>query len=139
MAGTDLVGDAETTAFAQRWFDLLSAHVPVEELLQLVSERDLEMEFPEASLRDYDDFRRWYAAVGKAYRDQSHTVERLDAKRDGDAVHVEVTVVWQATQTSDNVTIRQRVHQQWQLREQHREHGDGLVIEKYLVGELVPV
>jgi SnoaL-like domain len=135
MAATDLVGDAETTEFVHRWYDLLSAHAPVDKLLSLVSDRDLEMEFPEASLRNYDDFRRWYAAVGEAYRDQSHAVEQLQATRERDTVHVTVTVVWQATQTADGVTVRQRVHQQWRLREQ----GGRLVIQKYLVGELVPV
>jgi hypothetical protein len=135
MAATDLTGDVVTAEFVQQWYDLLSAHEPVEKLLSLVSEHDLEMIFPPDILRTHEDFRRWYTAVGEANRDQSHTVERLDTRRQGDTVDVDVTVLWQTTQTSDDVTIRRRVQQQWRLREL----PDGrLVIVNYQVGELVP-
>ncbi|HEY3611180.1 MAG TPA: nuclear transport factor 2 family protein [Pseudonocardiaceae bacterium] len=136
MAATDLTGDVVTAMFVQQWYDLLSAHEPVEKLLALVSEQDLEMAFPpDDILRSHEDFRRWYKAVGDANRDQSHTVERLDTRRQGDTVNVDVTVLWQTTQTSDDVTIRRRVQQQWRLRELA---GGRLVIVNYQVGELVP-
>ena len=135
MAATDLTGDVVTAKFVQQWYDLLSTHEPVEKLLSLVSEQDLEMVFPPDILRSHADFRRWYQAVGEANRDQSHTVERLDTRRQGDTVNVDVTVLWQTTQTSDDVTIRRRVQQQWRLRELP---GGRLVIVNYQVGELVP-
>jgi hypothetical protein len=135
MAPADLTGDVVTAEFVHQWFDLLSMHEPVEDLLSLVSEQDLEMVFPPDILRGHEDFRRWYKAVGEANRDQSHTVERLETRRHGDIVNVDVTVVWQTTQTSDDVTIRRRARQQWQLRER----PDGrLVIVNYQAGELVP-
>ncbi len=135
MAATDLTGDVVTAEFVQQWYDLLSTHEPVEKLLALVSDTDLEMVFPPDILRSHDDFRRWYKAVGEANRDQSHTVERLDTRRQGDTVNVDVTVLWQTTQTSDGVRIRRRVQQQWRLRELA---GGRLVIVNYQIGELVP-
>lgn len=135
MAATDLTGDVVTAEFVQQWYDLLSTHEPVEKLLALVSDTDLEMVFPPDILRSHDDFRRWYKAVGEANRDQSHTVERLDTRRQGDTVNVDVTVLWQTTQTSDGVRIRRRVQQQWRLRELS---GGRLVIVNYQIGELVP-
>lgn len=135
MAPADLTDDVVTSEFVQQWFDLLSMHEPVDNLLSLVSEQDLEMIFPPDILRSHEDFRRWYKAVGEANRDQSHTVERLETRRRGDTVNVDVTVVWQTTQTSDDVTIRRRAQQQWRLREL----PDGrLVIVNYQVGGLVP-
>lgn len=136
MAPADLTGDAVTAEFVQQWFDLLSAHEPVEKLLPLVSEQDLEMIFPMDVLRNHEDFRRWYKTIGEDNRDQSHTVERLETRRQGDTVNIDLTVLWQTTQTSDNVAHRFRVRQQWRLREL----PDGrLVIVSYQVGELVPV
>ena len=135
MTADDSHGDTATADFVQRWYDLLSAHEPVEKLLPHVSPHELTMQFPETTLRSHDDFRRWYAAVGEAFREQSHDIERLDTRRRGDIVHLTLTVLWQATQTADDVTIRRRVRQQWRLREL----SDGrLVIVTYQVGELVP-
>lgn len=135
MAPADLTGDVATAEFVQQWFDLLSKHERVESLLSLVSEQELEMVFPPDVLRSHEDFRPWYKAVGEANRDQSHTVERLETQRHGDTVDVQVTVVWQTTQTADDVTIRRRAQQRWRLRELP---GGRLVIVNYQVGELVP-
>ncbi|MEV6981605.1 hypothetical protein AB0M95_10160 [Sphaerisporangium sp. NPDC051017] len=135
MPANQFALDAETAEFAQRWFDRLSAHEPVERLLPLVVDRDLEMAFPERTLRSHDDFQDWYRVVGESFTDQVHVVERLDARDDGDTVHVDVTVIWTATTTSDGSRNSFRATQVWDLAKT----PDGLAIVKYHVGALTPL
>jgi hypothetical protein len=117
--------------FVRRWFDLLSEHAPIEQLLPLVSDADLEMVFPEATLRSRDEFQRWYETVGNAYTDQGHVVKELDVHDVMDRADVALSVVWTATQRSDGAHLAYRVNQSWQLR---RSPGNGEpVITRYRV------
>jgi len=109
--------DHVASGFIRKWFDLLNEHAPVEDLLHMVSDTDLTMVFPEATLRNHGDFRRWYDKVGQSYTDQSHVLKELDAHDEADRTDVELTVVWTATQRSDGAQLAFRVNQSWQLRE----------------------
>jgi hypothetical protein len=101
--------------FIRRWFDLLNAHPAVEKLLPYVSNTDLRMVFPEATLLSHADFRSWYEAVGLAYVDQTHVVQQLDASDRDDGTEVRLTVVWSATQRADGARLSSRVDQAWRL------------------------
>ncbi|MFI7404496.1 hypothetical protein ACIBW9_29150 [Streptomyces sp. NPDC049541] len=125
--------DQEITGFVQRWYDLLSEHAPVEELLPFVADAGLVMAFPERTLHSHADFVDWYAAVGVAYSDQSHTVEQLTSSEDGTRVDVDVTVVWTAKSTVDGAVSSFRINQRWQL--ERPEPGARPVIVDYRVGE----
>lgn len=103
--------------FVRKWFDLLNEHAPVENLLDMVSDTDLTMVFPEATLRNHGDFRRWYDDVGRNYTDQSHVLQELDARDEVDRTDVQLTVVWKARQLCDGAQLAFRVNQSWQLRE----------------------
>ncbi|MFD7164389.1 nuclear transport factor 2 family protein [Streptomyces violascens] len=123
-------------AFVQHWFDILSSHEPVEELLAHIVDDGLEMAFPERTLRSHADFREWYEAVGEAFTDQSHVVERLDVSEDSTGVDISLTVVWTAKQTSDGSVSSFRIGQTWRLV---REAGTGRpLISGYRVGDLNP-
>lgn len=125
--------------FVQRWFDDLSRHVPVEHLLPRLSDTDLEMRFPERTLRSHADFEDWYAQVGRAYTDQTHTVEALAVQPDGDMANCAVTVVWEATSTKDGSRSAFRVHQAWRLRDVAPESTRAPRIQTYLVLDLNPI
>lgn len=125
--------DREITQFVQRWYDLLSEHAPVGELLPFVADEGLVMAFPERTLHSHADFVDWYAAVGVAYTDQSHTVEQLTSSEDGTRVDVDVTVVWTAKSTADGTVSSFRINQKWQL--ERPEPGARPVIVDYQVGE----
>ena len=101
--------------FVHEWFDLLSAHAPVDQLLPFVTDDGLEMQFPERTLHSQDDFRDWYTAVGTTYVDQSHDVEKIVATPSGPGTNLDVTVVWKAEQIADGVRIATRVQQSWRL------------------------
>ncbi|GHJ39493.1 hypothetical protein [Streptomyces sp. TS71-3] len=122
--------------FVQEWFDELSRHEPVERLLPKIIDNNLEMAFPERTLRSHVDFTDWYGVVGKAFEDQSHVVEKLDYETRGDTVDVALTVVWTATTTEDGKRSAFRVNQEWRLR---RDPGSRLRISWYRVGDMTPV
>ncbi|MEW2292740.1 nuclear transport factor 2 family protein [Streptomyces sp. NPDC006743] len=126
----------DVAAFVQHWYDILSSHEPVEDLLPHVIDDGLEMAFPERTLRSHADFRDWYAAVGESFGPQSHIVEKLRTHEHDGLVDVEVTVVWTAKNLSDGSVSALRIDQTWQLV---REGADGaLRIRTYHVGALNP-
>ncbi|GLX52587.1 hypothetical protein Shyhy01_55370 [Streptomyces hygroscopicus subsp. hygroscopicus] len=126
----------EAAAFVQHWYDILSSHEPVEDLLPFVIDDGLEMVFPERTLHGHADFREWYAAVGEAFGPQSHIVEKLRTDEHEGHVDVEVTVVWTAKNLSDGSVSALRIEQTWQLV---RDPADGsLRIRTYHVGDLNP-
>lgn len=110
MSADDVAG-----GFVGRWFGLLNEHAPVEQLLSMTSATDLEMVFPERTLRSHSDFRDWYATVGKTFTDQDHVVKELDARDEADRTDITLTVVWTATQLSDGSRQAFRINQSWQL------------------------
>lgn len=115
MVRSQGVQETTTQDFVREWFDLLSNHEPVDRLLPYLSDIDLEMVFPERTIRGTADFLDWYAVVGRAFTDQTHTVERLVSTANGDGIDVALTVVWAATQTSDGTRSAFRVQQTWRL------------------------
>jgi hypothetical protein len=125
--------DRATESFVHEWFDLLSTHAPVERLLPMVSGDDLEMVFPERTLRSHADFRDWYRVVGLTYADQEHLLEELTTAPSACGADLSVTVVWKAKQKSDGTQVAVRVHQRWHLATS--ETGQP-VITKYRVGAL---
>lgn len=126
-----MFSQAQVEHFAQIWFGMLNRHDPVEQLLPLVSAGELEMAFPERTLRNHTDFREWYAAVGQNFRDQDHTVEKLQISEERDGTGVDVVVVWKAIQTADGARIVMRATQKWLLG--RSENSDSPVIVRYHV------
>lgn len=98
--------------FGKIWFEKLNRHVDVEDIIKMVSDTSLEMVFPEQNIRNHDDFRDWYDAVGKTYYDQNHTIERFGIEI-SDAAKIDVVVVWRAKQIADGISLAVRVTQSW--------------------------
>jgi hypothetical protein len=122
--------------FCQKWFDDLSNHLPVEEMLPRLAPQGLEMAFPERTLVSVSDFVDWYAAVGDLFTDQEHVLQRLDIDDHGSLLDLDLTVIWKATHLQDGTRTVFRIDQRWTLR---KGPGDGLRILTYRVGELTPV
>ncbi|MFD7639996.1 hypothetical protein ACFV4P_05040 [Kitasatospora sp. NPDC059795] len=126
----------EIREFAQNWFDLLSRHDPVEDLLPLVVDEGLDMAFPERTLRSHADFRDWYTVVGEAFADQSHTLETFTATEADGLVDIELTVIWAAKHLAEGHRAAFRVRQTWQLT---RDPATGVPrIARYRVVTLTP-
>ena len=96
------LSNEEIRAFAAEWYRKLDEHVPVDEIVPMIAERDPEFHLPETVLRSRDDFRRWYAGGGdlpgvvNIFFDEQHTLSRIDASRVDGHSRVAVVVNWQA-------------------------------------------
>jgi hypothetical protein len=105
--------------FVTSWFSLLSAHAPVDDLIPFLCATNLQMHFPEETLRSLDDFRTWYTAVGNTYTDQHHDLQQLNVRTDkhnGDLLDLGIVVVWTASTIADGSHIAKRATQTWTIR-----------------------
>ncbi len=108
------LNENEISTFVQNWFDKLSQHVAVSEILPMISETNLEMEFPEQTLRNKDEFSKWYEEVGRSYSHQEHILEKLDIQEKSDYVSINLAVIWKA-QKNDNSCLAFRAEQAWKI------------------------
>jgi hypothetical protein len=122
--------------FATDWFHSLSDRDDIDVVTRYLQLDQLEMRFPEATLRTEADFREWYVAVGGLFHNQTHDIEVLDASGDDASPHVNVTVVWAGIDSATTVPFRYRVAQQWDLV---RDDGGALKIAQYQVGPMQPL
>lgn len=107
----------EICGFVLTWFDRLSNRAAVEELLSMVAADGFTMQFPEATLTNEDEFRKWYAEVGDQFRDQSHTLVALesvpfDAEN---TIGIDLVVMWKATKIPGGDRLTCRAEQTWRL------------------------
>ena len=105
----------ETRRFVETWFDKLSRHSAVEELLAMLADDSLEMVFPEETLRNKEEFIRWYGNIGRLYDNQVHMVEKLEAQSLPGLVDISLTVVWKAQRKLDNTHLASRAQQAWKV------------------------
>ena len=64
----------EIISFVYQVYSMYDRHVPAERFLPLLASKNLEMRFPETTLRSHADFKRWYAAIGKTIASNTHTL-----------------------------------------------------------------
>jgi hypothetical protein len=130
---SETLSDA-VSAFAAQWFQYLDVHAPADRLADCLASDGLLMVFPERTLRTVDEFRDWYRTVCGLYTDETHEIEYVTPTVVGDRIDVAVSVIWRATQTSDDSRLAMRAKQTWRLS---RTPSDpGLVITEYRVDEL---
>lgn len=123
------------------WFRKITIKVPVEELLSMLSSEELEMKFPEETLRSHADFRKWYKTVTHKFFNQVHEVKMLDVDVSGDKAVVSLIVNWQADIWEPPAPFSKRegyyVHQTWTAK---MDQSTGKpVITTYDVGEFDPM
>jgi hypothetical protein len=86
---------AEIEAFVADWYRKLDIHAPAEELISMVADQ-VEMQFPEGTVRGVEEFRAWYEGVIRLFFDELHTVTRVGIVWRDDRCLVDVVVNWQA-------------------------------------------
>ena len=72
----DSFSRAEIEAFVADWYRKLDIHAPAEELISMVADQ-VEMQFPEGTVRGVEEFRAWYEGVIRLFFDELHTVTRV--------------------------------------------------------------
>jgi hypothetical protein len=105
----------EILSFVYQVYAMYDRHVPVERFLPLLASKNLEMRFPETTLRSHADFRKWYAGIGRDIASNTHTLESVQASiQGGGRYQADIVGVWQAeTRRGEYLVFRFR--QRWGL------------------------
>jgi hypothetical protein len=121
------------------WYRKLDEHAPLDDLLPMVSPRDLTMTFPEATLRSRSEFQRWYETVTHRFFDETHTLKQVTVRLRGDTADLDVVVNWRARMwDAPEATSRPLDFDSVQAWTVKRENGSA-VITVYDVKSLVPL
>lgn len=129
----------EAEVLAADWYRKLDVHAPLEEVLQLLAEDDLEMKFPEATLRGTAEFQQWYERVTHLFFDEVHTLKQVDAETTEEGTLVKVVVRWEASVWNPPAAYSERIkldaYQTWLVTRSPRTGRP--VVSRYTVDELV--
>ncbi len=141
MSQATQLANGEVQDLVYSWFRKITDKAPLDQMLALLSPDELEIRFPDATLRNHDEFRRWYETVTNLYFDQVHDLKLLAIDLDGDRASVNLIVNWQArTWKAPAATSKWEgyyVHQAWTVK---RNPASGrAVIVSYQVGEFDPM
>ena len=134
----NILTENEIKEFAENWYKLLDVHAPITDFLPMLDADDLEMVFPEATLKGAAAFSEWLAGVVRIFFDEEHTVKEVTSSisTDGTA-DVKVVVNWKARRwqapaaTADKLDFD--AYQTWIMK---RSESGAPVIVKYIVDDL---
>ena len=131
----------ELRQFVADWFDLLDVHAPVEQVLPLVAEDDLEMVFPEVTARGRDGFKEWYAKVTNRFFDEVHTLNAQRYSTAGGRGEIGLDLNWQAKMwqppAAKSRWLGFDVRQTWEMRRSARTGKAEIV--RYVVSKFDPM
>jgi hypothetical protein len=133
--------EAETRQFVDEWYKKLDVHAPAEEVFPLVADEDLEMQFPEATLRGKTDFKNWYEGVINIFFDEVHTLEKVDITTTLEQASVQIVLLWEASRWKRPAPKSERLAftavQTWILKRSPSSQKP--VIVRYIVDSLTPL
>jgi hypothetical protein len=141
MGMNEPLTQADVQDLADVWYQKLDVHAPAAELLAMLADDELEMRFPEGTMRGHAGFGEWYDRVIRLFFDETHTVTQvaLDPGANGLAT-VKVVVNWQAKvwdpPAPNSKWLGFDAYQTWQVR---RDPNGQAVIVSYAVDELKPM
>lgn len=124
-------------AFAAAWYYALDIHAPVEDCLKLLADENLEMIFPEKTMRSEAEFREWYHNVTNFFFDENHYVQSVQIEMSGEEAHLDISVGWQASwwipPTAKSKRTSMNATQKWTVRpaKQNGKNTFGLEIVFY--------
>lgn len=120
----------EIISFVYQVYAMYDRHVPVERFLPFLASKNLEMRFPETTLRSHADFKHWYAGIGKSIASNTHTLESVKVSvLGGGRYQADIVGVWQAASKEGNYVVF-KFRQQWTLVDGP---GKQPLIQTYLV------
>jgi hypothetical protein len=133
--------EAEVQQFIQQWFHKLDIHVPVDEFLAMIADKDIEIRFPEVTATNKDELIKWYQRVTHTFFDEIHETKELAITITGDSATVKITTQWQESSwnppapKSDRSTFLAR--QTWSVKRSDKTGQP--VIVRYIVDSFDPV
>jgi hypothetical protein len=141
MSSTATLINSEVEEFVIDWYKKLDVHAPSEELLPLLADENLEMRFPEVTVRDKAGFLAWYDRVTHFFFDEVHTMKELSVAPSDQRANVALVVNWQARIWNAPAPKSQWLGfdaaQRWVV--QRSPHTRELVVVTYIVDALTPM
>jgi hypothetical protein len=143
MANVAPLTKSEVEKTVVDWYRALDVHKPMVDVLPYVSDGELEMVFPEATLRSLAEFEGWFQGVIRIFFDEVHTMQQLDVTipPDGQRADVKLVVRWEASRWKPPAAKSERLmmdaYQTWVVK---RSPTSGKpVITRYVVDKLDPL
>lgn len=141
MDKTDALTIWEVQELIYTWFRKLTTKAPLEEMLSMLSSDELEMKFPERTLRNRTDFKEWYHDVTHLFFDQVHEIKMLTIDTVGNGASINLIVNWQARTWKAPAGFSEwqgfYIRQRWVVKKDRKTSNP--VIAVYEVGELDPM
>ena len=133
--------ESEVKQLVSDWYLKLDVHAPSEELLSMLANETLEMQFPEGAVNGQNEFQTWYDRVIHTFFDEVHTMQALDIKTTSEQADIQLVVRWEASRWEAPAPKSQRLAfdaaQRWVVKRSHLTHKP--VIETYIVDSLTPL
>lgn len=122
--------------FAKEWYKKLDVHAPMVEFLPMLADKELQMVFPEATVKGWAGFEGWFQRVIRIFFDEVHTVKVVNPVIKGDNAVVKVVVQWEASVWNAPDAKSKRIvldaYQTWEVKLINKK----MVITKYIVDSL---
>ncbi len=135
------VTESEVKQLVNDWYLKLDIHATVEELLPLLADDNLEMQFPEVTLYSHNEFKTWYDGVIHTFFDEVHTMQSLDITTTSQQAEVQLVVRWEASRWNAPAPNSERLAfdaaQRWVIK--RSPNTQNLVIDTYIVDALTPL
>ncbi|NJK52701.1 MAG: hypothetical protein HC936_07505 [Leptolyngbyaceae cyanobacterium SU_3_3] len=137
MSNSAPLSETELREFAEAWYRKLDVHEPLENYRSFLSE-EVEMVFPEATIRGFEGFAGWYERVISIFFDEVHAVKEVKIISTSDnATDVKVIVKWEASVWNAPEPYSKRIvldaYQTWTVK---RSTSGTPVVATYIVDEL---
>lgn len=129
----------EVWDFATEWYKKLDIHAPMVEILPMLADEELEMEFPEGPSYGYAGFEAWYQRVIRIFFDEVHTLKEVTpTSSTDDTMNINVVVQWEASMwnppDAKTARINCDAYQRWVVK---RSPDTGQpIVTQYIVDDL---
>jgi hypothetical protein len=135
--------EQEVEQLVKDWYLKLDVHAPMVEILPMLADEGLEMQFPEATLRGHAEFEGWYQGVIRIFFDEVHTMKELSItlSEDKKRADIKLVVYWEASRWNPPAAKSERLmfdaYQTW-VMERSSATGKPVVVT-YIVDKIEPM
>ncbi len=129
----------EVWDFATEWYQKLDVHAPMVEILPMLADEELAMEFPEGPSSGYRGFEAWYQRVIRIFFDEVHILKEVTpTSSTDDTMNINVVVQWEASIWNPPEPKTSRIkcdaYQRWVVKRSHQTGKP--IITQYIVDNL---
>lgn len=137
MAESGVLTESELKEFAVDWYKKLDVHASADEYAPLLA-ADVELRFPEATVKGVAGFNDWYFSAINSYFDEVHIVKQVKlTSSTPEQSEVKVVVKWEASLWKPPAATSERVvldaYQTWIVKRSPQTNQP--VIALYIVDE----